>query len=183
MRRGMALKYTSRSRATGSSMLPSRSRMLTGPFGGPTVPIRCALTPSSPASAWTAFARSAGQVITARPWVSLNNSSCGVRREVQVHAESYLLVRTAHRDLRECDAQATRRAIVRRTVQPTLRTGHEQLDEATFGLQIDFGRLPARKIVAHFPERRPAELGLRVAKHEDRISGNARMTRHRAVGA
>ena len=75
MRRGSAVKYTSRSRSTECSMLVSRRRTRTAAPWSPTLPTRHAGTPSSCASAATATARTGEHVTTARPCDSLNSIS------------------------------------------------------------------------------------------------------------
>src|SRR3989442_7384880 len=75
MRRGIAVKYTSRSSPTGRSIVASRNRKRTRPPRSPTVPARWIGTPCSCASAVTAAARSGEHVITARPWDSLESRS------------------------------------------------------------------------------------------------------------
>ena len=64
MRRGIALKYTSRTRAMGSAIAASRKATWNSPSADPTVPARCSSTPCSRANVSTADARSGAQVTT-----------------------------------------------------------------------------------------------------------------------
>src|SRR5882762_9740179 len=64
-----------------------------------------------------------------------------VRREIDVQTEARLVIRTSHRDLRQRNAQAAVRAIVRRPEQAALGRRDEVVHEPSLSRQIHPRRL------------------------------------------
>src|SRR5437660_1582940 len=79
-----------------------------------------------------------------------------VSRKIDIEAEARVLVRSAHRDLREGNAETALRAIVGRVKQAPFRPRHEVIDEMPLPRQVHaWGRAPC-KAVHGFPQLRPA---------------------------
>src|SRR5437763_1019761 len=113
----------------------------------------------------------------------VRRETCNVRREVDVEAEAGLVVRAAHGDLREGDAQPALGTVVRRAEQPGRGAGDEEVHETPFGGEVYEWRLAADEPVHRHPQRRPAHLGASLAQHEHEVSGDAGMTRDGAIRA
>src|SRR6266508_1691087 len=131
MRRGMALKYTSRSRVTGSSTVPSRIVRRKAPSRGPTVPQRSAAQLAGQCLHRAHALGGAGNDGSAVRFAEENlirREACGVRREIHIQTEARFLIWAAHRHLGEGDAQAAVRAVVRGAEQaaPPLGAGDEE---------------------------------------------------------
>src|SRR5882762_309570 len=155
MRRGMALKYTSRSRLTCSSVSQ-------GDADG-------AVARSHRAAAQHWDAQLAGQCLDGAGalWGAGNYSAavgfaeenlvgreaCSVRREIHIQTEARFRIGAAHGDLGERNTQPSVRTVVRGAEQaaPPLGAGDEQLDQTLFGVQIHAGRLATREIVTDLP--------------------------------
>src|SRR6266508_2799092 len=118
MRRGMALKYTSRSRVTGSSTVPSRIVRRKAQLAGQCLHRAHAL----------GGAGNDGSAVRFAEENLIRREACGVRREIHIQTEARFLIWAAHRHLGEGDAQAAVRAVVRGAEQaaPPLGAGDEE---------------------------------------------------------
>src|SRR5262245_22956637 len=113
----------------------------------------------------------------------MRREACGVSCQVQVHTEATRLVWPAHRDLRECDAKSSMRAVVRRAEQAPLRARDEKGDETLLGFEVHERRLPADEIVADLPVRRTAEFRARLTEQVHGVAGRASKALYGALDA